>query len=56
MKFCDMATNIAQRDAIAHHAPTMPTNLEPYDTYVPIDKIWILLNYCLNDIDSYVYS
>ena len=48
-----MTTNIAQRDAIAHRAPAMPTNLEPY---VPIDKIWILLNSHLKNIDSYVYS
>ena len=52
-KFCDMATNIAQRDAIAHRARAMPTNLEPY---VTIDKIWILFNSHLNNIDSYVYS
>ena len=48
-----MTTNIAQRDAIAHRARAMPTNLEPY---VTIDKIWILFNSHLNNIDSYVYS
>ena len=48
-----MTTNIAQRDAIAHRARARPTNLEPY---VTIDKIWILFNSHLNNIDSYVYS